>query len=205
VTLWAEAERLAREIGAEIVEVSIPSARYSLPAYYIIALSEASSNLARYDGVKYGYRAPKFENLVDMYEQTRAQGFGAQVKRRIMLGTFTLSAGYYDAYYLKAQKVRAKIAAEFAAAFAAVDFLFMPTAPTAAFAIGSHNADPVQMFLEDIFTVPINLAGLPALSLPVARDARGMPLGLQIVGPQFSDERLLRAAADVEKAAAFTL
>ena len=189
VTLWAEAERLAREIGAEIVEVSIPSARYSLPAYYIIALSEASSNLARYDGVKYGYRAPKFENLVDMYEQTRAQGFGAQVKRRIMLGTFTLSAGYYDAYYLKAQKVRAKIAAEFAAAFA----------------IGSHNADPVQMFLEDIFTVPINLAGLPALSLPVARDARGMPLGLQIVGPQFSDERLLRAAADVEKAAAFTL
>jgi len=205
VTLWAEAERLAREIGAEIFEVSIPSARYSLPAYYIIALSEASSNLARYDGVKYGYRAPKFENLADMYEQTRAQGFGAQVKRRIMLGTFTLSAGYYDAYYLKAQKVRAKIAAEFAAAFAAVDFLFMPTAPTGAFAIGSHNADPVQMFLEDIFTVPINLAGLPALSLPVARDARGMPLGLQIVGPQFSDERLLRAAADVEKAAAFTL
>ena len=205
VTLWAAAEKLARDIGADLVEVSIPSAKFSLPAYYIIALSEASSNLARYDGVKYGYRAPKFDNLVDMYEQTRAQGFGAQVKRRIMLGTFTLSAGYYDAYYLKAQKVRAKIAQEFAAAFRQADFLFMPTAPTAAFEIGSHAKDPVQMFLEDVFTVPVNLAGLPGLSLPVAKNAVGLPLGLQIVGPQFSDERLLRVAADVEKAAAFRL
>ncbi len=199
-TVWAAARALADKMGAEIVEVSIPSFKYSLPAYYIIALSEASSNLARYDGVRYGYRASGAKDITDMYEKTRAEGFGAEVKRRIMLGTFTLSAGYYDAYYLKAQKVRNKIRSEFEAAFRQCDVLFMPTTPTAAFAIGSHSSDPVEMYLEDVFTVPVNMAGLPAISVPVTKSANGLPLGLQIVGPQFADTTVMRAAAAVEMA-----
>ncbi len=198
--VWAAARALAARLGAETVDVSIPSFKYSLPAYYIIALSEASSNLARYDGVRYGYRASGAKDITDMYEKTRAEGFGAEVKRRIMLGTFTLSAGYYDAYYLKAQKVRNKIRAEFEAAFKQCDVLFMPTTPTAAFAIGSHSADPVEMYLEDVFTVPVNMAGLPAISIPVAKSANGLPLGLQIVGAQFADTTVMRAAAAVEMA-----
>lgn len=199
-TVWAAARALADKMGAEIVEVSIPSFKYSLPAYYIIALSEASSNLARYDGVRYGYRASGAKDITDMYEKTRAEGFGAEVKRRIMLGTFTLSAGYYDAYYLKAQKVRNKIRGEFEAAFQLCDVLFMPTTPTAAFAIGSHSSDPVEMYLEDVFTVPVNMAGLPAISVPVTKSVNGLPLGLQIVGPQFADTTVMRAAAAVEMA-----
>ena len=198
--IWALAERAAKDIGAEIVDVSIPTAKYSLPAYYIIALSEASSNLARYDGVKYGHRAAHFTDITDMYEKTRAEGFGREVKRRIMLGTFALSAGYYDAYYARAQRVRKKIATEFDAAFESVDFIAMPTAPTSAFPIGAHKASPVEMYLEDIFTVPVNMAGLPGLSLPIGKDANGMPLGLQLVGKTFADEDLLLAGQRVEAA-----
>ena len=198
--VWDRCRRIASRMNAEIVEVSIPSFRFALPAYYIIALCEASSNLARYDGVRFGFRADNAEEIVDMYEKTRAEGFGAEVKRRIMLGTFALSAGYYDAYYLKAQQVRKKIADEFAKIFSEIDFLFMPTAPTAAFAIGSHASDPVTMYLEDIFTVPINLAGLPAITIPVAANRVGLPLGLQVVGKPFSDSSLIRAAASVELA-----
>jgi aspartyl-tRNA(Asn)/glutamyl-tRNA(Gln) amidotransferase subunit A len=200
--VWSCARKIAQRLKAEIVEVSLPSVRFTLAAYYIIALSEASSNLARYDGVRYGFRSRGFRDMADMYERTRAEGFGAEVKRRIMLGTYCLSAGYHDAYYLRAQKVRGIIANEFASAFQAVDVMLMPTAPTAAFEIGAHKGDPVQMYLEDIFTVPINLAGLPALSLPVTHDLRGMPLGLQVVGPRFGDESVLRAASSIELAAA---
>jgi aspartyl-tRNA(Asn)/glutamyl-tRNA(Gln) amidotransferase subunit A len=200
--VWSIAHKIAEHLQADIVEVSIPSIKYALPAYYIIALSEASSNLARYDGVRYGYRASSPRNIVDLYKRTRAEGFGAEVRRRIMLGTYSLSAGYYDAHYLKALKVRRVIANEFASAFEMVDVMFTPTAPTSAFEIGSHGDDPVKMYLEDIFTVPINLAGLPALSLPVTKDARGMPLGLQIIGPKFADETVINAASSVELAAA---
>ena len=201
--VWDAARKIAAEMNAELIEVSIPTFRYALPAYYVIALSEASSNLARYDGVRYGYRAANVKDITDLYEKSRGEGFGAEVKRRIMLGTFSLSSGYYDAYYLRAQKVRQKIATEFATVFDAVDFLFMPTAPTAAFPIGSHNVDPVAMYLEDIFTVPINLSGLPAISIPVVKNAAKLPLGLQIVGRQKSDEALLAAAAQAERAAGF--
>jgi aspartyl-tRNA(Asn)/glutamyl-tRNA(Gln) amidotransferase subunit A len=197
--IWARAEDIARSMDAEIYEVSLPSIKYALPAYYIIALSEASSNLARYDGVRYGYRAAAPRDIVDMYERTRAEGFGPEVKRRIMLGTYSLSAGYYDAYYLKALKVRRIIANEFAYALGLVDVIFMPTTPTSAFEIGAHSDNPVQMYLEDVFTVPVNLAGLPAISVPAATDERGMPLGLQIIGPQFGDDLVIEAAAFVEK------
>jgi len=200
--VWHCAEKIARSLDADLVEISIPSFKHALPAYYIVALSEASSNLARYDGVRYGFRAKAPRDVVDMYERTRAEGFGAETKRRIILGTYALSAGYYDAYYLRALKVRKVIADEFSLAFKQADVILMPTAPTGAFEIGSHQDDPVQMYLEDIFTVPINLAGLPAISLPVTQDFRGMPLGLQIVGPRFGDELVIRAAAAVETTAA---
>jgi aspartyl-tRNA(Asn)/glutamyl-tRNA(Gln) amidotransferase subunit A len=199
--VWRQAERIARHMDAELVEVSVPSFKFALPAYYIIALSEASSNLARYDGVRYGRRTGAPKDITSMYEQTRSEGFGAEVKRRIMVGTYSLSEGYYDAHYLKAMQVRRVIANEFASAFKCADVMFMPTAPTAAFEIGSHRGNPVQMYLEDLFTVPVNLAGLPAVSVPVTLDTRGMPLGLQIIGPQFGDETVVRAAASVEIAA----
>jgi aspartyl-tRNA(Asn)/glutamyl-tRNA(Gln) amidotransferase subunit A len=198
--VWRCSRKIAEHLNADIVEVSVPSVRFALPAYYIIALSEASSNLARYDGVRYGYRASSPKNIADLYERTRAEGFGAEVKRRILVGTYSLSAGYYDAHYLKALKVRRVISNEFASAFQTVDVMFMPTAPTAAFEVGSHENDPVKMYLEDVFTVPVNLAGLPAISLPVTKDARGMPLGLQIIGPQFGDEMVISAAGSVEVA-----
>ncbi|MCW2308861.1 Asp-tRNA(Asn)/Glu-tRNA(Gln) amidotransferase subunit GatA [Rhodobium gokarnense] len=199
--VWDKAQKIARRIGAEIVEVSMPSFKYALPAYYIIALSEASSNLARYDGVRYGFRAKAPNDINDLYERTRAEGFGREVKRRILLGTFSLSAGYYDAYYLKAQKVRNIVANEFRMAFENADVMFMPTAPSSAFPIGAHSTNPVEMYLEDVYTVPINLGGLPAISLPVETSTNGMPLGLQVIGPQFGDENVLRVAASVEKAA----
>lgn len=197
--VWNSARQIAKGLDAEIFDVSVPSIKYALPAYYIVALSEASSNLARYDGVRYGYRASAPKDITDLYERTRAEGFGAEVRRRITLGTYALSAGYYDAYYLRALKVRRIIAEEFASAFRSVDVMFMPTAPTSAFEIGSHEDDPVKMYLEDVFTVPINLAGLPAISLPVTQDLRGMPLGLQIIGPQFADEVVIRVAGLVER------
>lgn len=196
--IWQLAESLSKRMGAEIVEVSLPHIMYALPAYYIIALSEASSNLARYDGIRFGYRTSNPENIQDLYNRTRAEGFGEEVQRRILLGTFSLSSGYYDAYYLRAQKVRNLIAGEFKSAFEKVDIMFMPTTPTSAFEIGEHSDDPVKMYLEDIFTVPVNLAGLPAISLPIAKSSNGMPLGLQLIGAPSKDEDLLLAAARAE-------
>jgi aspartyl-tRNA(Asn)/glutamyl-tRNA(Gln) amidotransferase subunit A len=201
-TTWNVSRQIAQYLEAELIDVSIPSFKYALPAYYIIALSEASSNLARYDGVRYGFRASAPKNMIDLYERTRAEGFGAEVKRRIVLGTYALSEGYYDAYYLRALKVRRIVADEFASAFRTVDVMFMPATPTGAFEIDSHKGDPVEMYLEDIFTVPINLAGLPAITVPVAKDSRGMPLGLQIIGPQYGDEAILKAAGSIELAVA---
>src|SRR5260221_13850160 len=176
--------------------------KYALPTYYIIAPAEASSNLARYDGVKYGLRVPG-ETLDDMYELTRAAGFGAEVRRRVLIGTYVLSAGYYDAYYLKAQKVRALIAQDFAAAFARVDCLLTPTAPSAAFAIGEKSDDPIAMYLNEVFTVPANLAGLPAISVPAGLSDDGLPPRLQIIGRAFDEPTVLKVAHIPENAAAF--
>lgn len=199
--IWQCAEKIALQMKAEIAEVSLPTFRHALPAYYVVALSEASSNLARYDGVKYGYRCLDPKDITDMYERTRSEGFGSEVKRRIMLGSFALSAGHYDAYYLRALKVRKKLSDEFVQCFEEVDFLFMPTTPKAAFPLNSNNSDPIEMFLQDVYTVPVNMAGLPAISIPVTNDRDGMPLSLQIVGPSQSDEGLVRAASSVELAA----
>jgi aspartyl-tRNA(Asn)/glutamyl-tRNA(Gln) amidotransferase subunit A len=185
-----------------VVEVSLPHTRYALPAYYIIAPAEASSNLARYDGMRYGLRAAG-QGLNAVYEETRAEGFGEEVKRRILIGTYVLSAGYYDAYYLKAQKVRRRIADDFAAAFEGVDALLTPTAPSAAFGLGENAADPVAMYLNDIFTVTVNLAGLPAISLPGGLDASGLPLGLQLIGRALDEGTLFTLAGAVEQAAGF--
>jgi len=201
--LWQQGVQWLRAAGAEVVEISLPMTKYALPTYYIIAPAEASSNLARYDGVKYGLRVPG-ESLDDMYELTRAAGFGAEVRRRVLIGTYVLSAGYYDAYYLKAQKVRALIARDFAAAFENVDCLLTPTAPSAAFAIGEKQDDPIAMYLNDVFTVPANLAGLPAISVPSGLSADGLPLGLQIVGRAFDEEMVLRVGDVLERAAQFT-
>jgi aspartyl-tRNA(Asn)/glutamyl-tRNA(Gln) amidotransferase subunit A len=201
--LWQQGIAWLKDAGAEPVEVSLPMTRYALAAYYIIAPAEASSNLARYDGVRFGLRVPG-DSLDEMYELTRAAGFGAEVKRRVLIGTYVLSAGYYDAYYLKAQKVRALIAQDFATAFGKVDCLLTPTAPSAAFAIGDKQDDPIAMYLNDVFTVPANLAGLPALSVPAGLSADGLPLGLQITGRAFDEETVLRVGEVLETAAQFT-
>jgi aspartyl-tRNA(Asn)/glutamyl-tRNA(Gln) amidotransferase subunit A len=197
---WSEAQRRFAGLGCEIKEVSLPTISYALPTYYILVTCEASSNLARYDGVRYGLRGQTAKDIDELYETTRAQGFGWEAKRRILLGTFALSAGYYDQYYNRARKVRHKIADEFAHAFADVDVLFWPTTPTPAFPLGSHAADPVSMYLEDVFTVPVNLAGLPAVSIPVTTAANGLPMGLTIAGPQNGDLAVLRAARAIEQA-----
>jgi aspartyl-tRNA(Asn)/glutamyl-tRNA(Gln) amidotransferase subunit A len=188
-----------KAMGAEIVEISCPKFRYGLPTYYIIAPSEASANLARYDGVKYGFRAENPEDLMSMYTRTRAQGFGAEVKRRIMIGTYTLSAGYYDAYYLKAQKVRSLIKQDFEQAFAQVDVLISPTTPTTAFKAGEKTNDPLSMYLSDLMTIPVNLAGLPGLSLPCGFDQKGLPIGLQIIGNVLREDLVLQAAYAYER------
>ena len=188
------------KLGARRVEVQLPSSSLSVPAYYVIAPAEASSNLSRYDGVRYGYRAPEYEDLLDMYCKTRAQGFGAEVKRRILIGTYVLSHGYYDAYYLKAQKIRRLIARDFEQAFQKCDLVIGPTAPTVAFAIGAKTADPVQMYLNDIYTIPANLAGLPALSIPCGFGENRMPVGLHIVGNYFAEARMLGAAHQYQRA-----
>ncbi len=190
-----------KKAGAEIIEINLPHTKYALPAYYIIAPAEASSNLARYDGVRFGLRV-EGDNLDDMYELTRAAGFGAEVRRRVLVGTYVLSAGYYDAYYLKAQRVRALVAHDFAQAFERVDVLLAPTAPSAAFAIGEKGNDPIEMYLNDVFTVPINLAGLPAISVPVSL-LDGLPLGLQVIGRAFDEAGVLRVAHVLEEAAQF--
>jgi aspartyl-tRNA(Asn)/glutamyl-tRNA(Gln) amidotransferase subunit A len=188
------------ELGAEIQEISCPRFRYGLPAYYVIAPSEASANLARYDGVKYGLRDKEAANILEMYTHTRAAGFGAEVKRRIMIGTYALSAGYYDAYYLRAQKVRTLIKQDFEAAFAQVDVLVSPTAPTTAFKAGEKTADPLSMYLSDLMTIPVNLAGLPGLSLPCGFDQQGLPIGLQIIGNVLREDLVFQTAYAYEQA-----
>jgi aspartyl-tRNA(Asn)/glutamyl-tRNA(Gln) amidotransferase subunit A len=201
--LWQQGVAWLRDAGAEPVEITLPMTRYALAAYYIIAPAEASSNLARYDGVRFGLRVPG-DTLDDMYELTRAAGFGAEVKRRVLIGTYVLSAGYYDAYYLKAQKVRNLIARDYVAAFGGVDCILTPTAPSAAFAIGENTDDPIAMYLNDVFTVPANLAGLPALSVPAGLSADGLPLGLQVIGRTFDEATILRVGEIIEQAAQFT-
>ena len=196
--LWQKGINIIKEAGAEIVNISLPNTKYALPAYYIVAPAEASSNLARYDGVKYGFRS-KGENLIDMYEKTRSEGFGNEVKRRIMIGTYVLSSGYYDAYYLKAQKVRKLIKNDFDEVYKKVDAILTPSTPSSAFKIGEKTNDPVSMYLNDIFTVPINLAGLPAISIPAGFDSKGYPLGLQIIGKAFEEQNILNIAYSIEK------
>ncbi|MEQ1890765.1 MAG: Asp-tRNA(Asn)/Glu-tRNA(Gln) amidotransferase subunit GatA [Alphaproteobacteria bacterium] len=201
--MWARGANWLREAGAEIIEISLPHTRYALPAYYIVAPAEASSNLARYDGMRYGLRVAG-RDLTDTYEQSRSAGFGAEVKRRILIGTYVLSAGYYDAYYLRAQRVRTLIANDFRSAFEKVDAILTPATPSPAFAIGARDDDPIGMFLNDVFTVPANLAGLPGISVPAGLSDDGLPLGLQLIGKAFDEETVLRVAGVLEEAAAFT-
>ena len=200
--LWEQGVAWLKAAGCEIVEVSLPHTKYALPAYYIVAPAEASSNLARYDGMRYGLRVDG-ANLTETYEQTRAQGFGEEVKRRILIGSYVLSAGYYDAYYLKAQKVRRRISDDFDQAFEKVDALLTPIAPSAAFALGENADDPVAMYLNDIFTVTVNLAGLPGMSVPAGVDANGLPLGLQLIGRPLDEGTLFSLGGVIEEAAQF--
>ena len=202
--LWQQGIDWLKDAGAEIVEVSLPHTKYALPAYYIIAPAEASSNLARYDGVRFGQRVlPEGAGLQDMYAATRAAGFGDEVKRRIMIGTYVLSAGFYDAYYTQAQKVRTLIARDFEKAWEQCDVLLTPTAPSAAFALGEKSADPIAMYLNDVFTVPSSLAGLPAMSVPGGVDKDGLPLGLQIIGKPLDEQGVLNAGLAIEQRAGF--
>lgn len=200
--IWQQGIAWLRDAGAEIIDVSLPHTKYALATYYIIAPAEASSNLARYDGVRYGLRE-KDENLIRQYEKTRAAGFGDEVKRRIIIGTYSLSSGYYDAYYIKAQKVRRLIANDFADAFKKCDILLTPTAPSSAFAIGENDDDPIKMYLNDVFTVPASLAGVPGMSIPAGLDAKGLPLGLQLIGKAWNEETVFKVASALEKSANF--
>lgn len=200
--IWQQGIAWMKDAGAEIVDVSLPHTKYALPTYYIIAPAECSSNLARYDGVRYGQRV-EGKDLIEMYENTRAAGFGAEVRRRIMIGTYVLSAGYYDAYYIKAQKVRRLILQDFEKAYEQCDALLTPTAPSAAFAIGENADDPIKMYLNDVFTVPASLAGLPGMSVPAGVDKDGLPLGLQIIGRRWDEETVFRIGHAIEKAANF--
>jgi len=200
-TLWSQGAEWLKAAGAELVEISLPHTKYALPAYYIVAPAEASSNLARYDGVRYGLREDG-RDVIDMYEKTRAEGFGPEVRRRVLIGTYVLSAGYYDAYYLQAQKVRTLIKRDFEEVFAkGVDAILTPATPSAAFAIGEKGADPLEMYLNDIFTVTVNMAGLPGISVPAGLDENGLPLGLQLIGRPFDEETLFATGAVIERAA----
>jgi len=202
--MWDAGIAMLKDAGAEVVEISLPHTKYALPAYYIIAPAEASSNLARYDGVRYGLRdLPEKAGLQDMYAATRADGFGPEVKRRIMIGTYVLSAGFYDAYYTQAQKVRTLIARDFNTAFESCDVILAPTAPSAAFGLGEKTADPLSMYLNDVFAVPASLAGLPAMSVPAALNREGLPLGLQIIGKAFDEQGVLNAGLAIEERAGF--
>ncbi len=202
--LWQRGAQWLKDAGAEMIDISLPHTADALPAYYIVAPAEASSNLARYDGVRYGLRVPG-RDVIEMYERTRAQGFGREVRRRIMIGTYVLSAGYYDAYYLRAQQVRTLIRHDFETCFAAgVDAILTPTTPSAAFAVGEKgSADPVEMYLNDVFTVTVNMAGLPGISVPSGLDAQGLPLGLQVIGRPFEEETLFAVGAVIEQAAGY--
>ncbi|MGE0736246.1 MAG: Asp-tRNA(Asn)/Glu-tRNA(Gln) amidotransferase subunit GatA [Alphaproteobacteria bacterium] len=201
--LWQQGIDWLKAAGATPVEISLPHTKYALATYYIVAPAEASSNLARYDGVRFGMRVPG-NSLEEMYENTRGKGFGKEVRRRILIGTYVLSAGYYDAYYLKAQRVRAKILGDFKAAFEQVDVILTPTAPNAAFPIGEMMDDPIKMWLNDVFTVPVNLAGLPGISVPAGLSGDGLPLGLQLIGRAFDEATLFNVASVIEREAAFT-
>ena len=201
--LWQQGLAWLRDAGAEIVDVSLPHTKYGLATYYIVAPAEASSNLARYDGVRFGARQDGVD-LQDLYERTRAAGFGPEVRRRIMIGTYVLSSGYYDAYYLRAQKVRTLILRDFTDVFAKVDALLTPTAPSAAFAQGENMDDPIKMYLNDVFTVPASMAGVPAMSIPAGLDAQGLPLGLQVIGKPFDEETVFAVSAAIERAAGFS-
>lgn len=200
--LWQQGIEWMKAEGAEIVDVSLPHTKYALPTYYIIAPAEASSNLARYDGVRYGLRETG-KDLIDTYEKTRAKGFGDEVKRRIMIGTYVLSAGYYDAYYIKAQKVRRLILNDFLEAYKQCDVLLTPSTPSAAFAIGENEDDPIKMYLNDVFTVSVNLAGLPGLSVPAGLDSQGLPLGLQLIGKPWDEQTIIQAGGVIEQCANF--
>jgi aspartyl-tRNA(Asn)/glutamyl-tRNA(Gln) amidotransferase subunit A len=202
--VWQQGRAWLIDAGAEVVDISLPHTKYALPSYYIIAPAEASSNLARYDGIRYGLRV-EGEDLIDTYEKTRAAGFGDEVKRRIMIGTYVLSAGYYDAYYLQAQKVRTQITNDFNSVWKECDAILTPTTPSAAFAIGDKMEDPIAMYLNDIFTVPASMAGLPAISIPAAINKEGLPLGLHVVGPAFTEQTVLRIADVIETAAEFNV
>ena len=198
-----DAIKLYEQLGAEVEYFSMNTSKYALPAYYIISSAEASSNLARYDGIKYGYRAENFEDLIDLYRKTRSEGFGKEVKRRIMLGTYALSSGYYDAYYKKAQQVRTIIRNDFEAAFGKYDVILTPTSPVTSFKIGEKVTDPMQMYLSDICTVSINIAGLPAISLPCGFDGKNLPVGMQLIGNSFAEKTILKAAYAYEQSAGF--
>lgn len=202
VKMWDQGKQWLKDAGAEIVDISLPHTKYALPTYYIVATAEASSNLARYDGVRYGHRV-EGENLIDMYENTRSEGFGDEIKRRIMLGTYVLSAGYYDAYYVKAQRVRRLIQKDYLDAFEKCDAILSPTTPSSAFAIGENEDDPVMMYLNDVLTVSTNLAGLPGMSVPGALDTNGLPLGLQVTGKHWDEATVLSVAGILEKASGF--
>ena len=201
-TMWQQGLGWLRDAGATIVDVSLPHTKYGLATYYIVAPAEASSNLARYDGVRFGARSPGAD-LIELYENTRADGFGAEVQRRIMIGTYVLSAGYYDAYYIRAQKIRSLILKDFTDVFANVDALVTPTAPSAAFALGERMDDPIKMYFNDVFTVPANMAGIPGMSVPAGLDASGLPLGLQVLGKPFDEETVFAVAQAIEDAAGF--
>ena len=202
--VWAEGVEWLKRQGAEIVDVSLPHTKYALPTYYIVAPAEASSNLARYDGVRFGHRAKGVRDITELYEKSRAEGFGKEVQRRILIGTYVLSSGYYDAYYIRAQKLRSLIARDFAEAYKKCDVLLTPATPGPAFAVGTKTADPVAMYLNDVFTVTVNLAGLPAIAVPAGLTPDGLPLGLQIIGKAFDEATVLRAARAIEIAANFT-
>jgi len=203
--LWAQGAEMLRDAGAEVVDISLPYTKYALPAYYIIAPAEASSNLARYDGVRYGHRArlDQGDGIIEMYQKTRAEGFGAEVRRRVMIGTYVLSAGYYDAYYLQAQKVRSLIKRDFDQAFETVDAILTPTTPSPAFGLGELQGDLMAMYLQDVFTVTVNLAGLPGISVPLGLSATGLPLGLQLIGQPWGEAGVLDAALALEQRADF--
>lgn len=206
IDIWEKGAAWLKEQGAEVVDISLPHTKYALPVYYVIAPAEASSNLARYDGVRYGHRTEKeISSLDEMYELTRSEGFGNEVKRRLMIGTYVLSHGYYDAYYKKAQKVRNLIAQDFSSAFEKVDAILTPTAPSAAFAIGENQDDPVKMYLNDVFTVPASLAGIPGISIPAGLDSNGLPLGLQVLSKPWDEQSMFNVAQAVENSAGFKL
>jgi aspartyl-tRNA(Asn)/glutamyl-tRNA(Gln) amidotransferase subunit A len=205
-TLWSEGAAMLKDAGASLRDITLPHTKYALPCYYVIAPAEASSNLARYDGVRFGYRAKleQGDGVTEMYEKTRAEGFGAEVKRRVMIGTYVLSAGFYDAYYNRARKVRALIKRDFDAVFAdGIDAILTPATPSAAFELGQTHQDPVEMYLNDVFTVTVNLAGLPGIAVPAGLDRDGLPLGLQLIGRPWEEGELLNAAQVLERAAGF--